>query len=164
MSVDTTPATWTPGEIVSAAKMNTEVRDFAAGLQGVWEVFTPTWTAATTNPALGNGTLTGRMLRVGKTIICNITLVAGSTTTYGSGAWIFALPVPSVWATLTNIAMGGAVAFDTSATARRTGQVFNNAPGTVQVLLDTGAVVAAAAPWTWATGDSLSLDLVYEAN
>jgi len=33
VSVNTTPATYTPGEKLAAEKLNTEVRDFAAGVQ-----------------------------------------------------------------------------------------------------------------------------------
>ncbi|MFI6440472.1 hypothetical protein [Streptomyces sp. NPDC050759] len=60
---------------------------------GAWNTYTPTWTAATTAPAIGNGTLTGKYAVVGK--VCHFTaLVAfGSTTTFGSGAYSFGLPV-----------------------------------------------------------------------
>lgn len=163
MSVNSTPATWTPGEIVSAAKMNTEVRDFAAGLQATWDIYVPTVTG-TTDPSIGNGVLTGRYLRLGKTIICTIVMQMGSTTTYGSGTWTITLPVASVWASQTDVSMGSAHLFDTSATARKTGQVFNVGQSTVQIVTDSATLVGTAVPWTWATGDVLSLDLVYEAN
>ena len=163
MSVNSTPATWTPGEIVSAAKMNTEVRDFAAGLQATWDIYVPTVTG-TTDPSIGNGVLTGRYLRLGKTIICTIVMQMGSTTTSGSGTWTITLPVASVWASQTDVSMGSAHLFDTSATARKTGQVFNVGQSTVQIVTDSATLVGTAVPWTWATGDSLSLNLVYEAN
>ncbi len=163
MSVNSTPATWTPGEIVSAAKMNTEVRDFAAGVQATWDIYVPTVTG-TTNPSIGNGVLTGRYLRLGKTIICTIVMQMGSTTTYGSGTWTITLPVASVWASQTDVSMGSAHLFDTSATARKTGQVFNVGQSTVRIVTDSATLVGTAVPWTWATGDVLSLDLVYEAN
>jgi hypothetical protein len=41
---------------------------------------------------VGNGTLLGRYHRVGRTIVCQINLVAGSTTTFGSGAYSFTIP------------------------------------------------------------------------
>lgn len=163
MSVNSTPATWTPGEIVSAAKMNTEVRDFAAGVQATWDIYVPTVTG-TTNPSIGNGVLTGRYLRLGKTIICTIVMQMGSTTTYGSGTWTITLPVASVWASQTDVSMGSAHLFDTSATARKGGQVFNVGQSTVQIVTDSATLVGTAVPWTWATGDVLSLNLVYEAN
>lgn len=163
MSVDTTPATYTPGEKLAAAKLNTEVRDFAAGVQSTWDIYVPTVTG-TTNPSIGNGVLTGRYLRLGKTIICTIVMQMGSTTTYGSGTWTITLPVASVWASQTDVSMGSAHLFDTSATARKTGQVFNVGQSTVRIVTDSATLVGTAVPWTWATGDVLSLDLVYEAN
>lgn len=54
--------------------------------------FTPTWTAATTAPALGAGVLLGRQLRDGKLGDLEIKLTAAANTTYGTGAWRFALP------------------------------------------------------------------------
>ncbi|MFD3925804.1 hypothetical protein [Streptomyces sp. NPDC058614] len=60
---------------------------------GVWNSYTPIWTAATTNPAIGDGTLTGRYAVVGK--VCHFTafVVFGSTTTYGSGGYSLSLPI-----------------------------------------------------------------------
>lgn len=63
--------------------------------------YTPTWTASTTNPVLGNGTIVGSSIRVGDLIYFRIQLQMGSTTTYGSGDYLFSLPVtPSSSATL----------------------------------------------------------------
>ncbi|MEU1787122.1 hypothetical protein ABZ553_14855 [Streptomyces sparsogenes] len=62
---------------------------------GAWTTYTPTWTAATTNPGLGNGTLVGRYAVIGKTCHAQINLMAGSTTTFGSGTYSFALPFTS---------------------------------------------------------------------
>ncbi|MGW1160354.1 hypothetical protein ACWD48_19480 [Streptomyces sp. NPDC002519] len=62
---------------------------------GAWTSYTPTWTASTTNPSVGNGTLIGRYQLFGKTCHLQINLVTGSTTTYGSGTYTFALPFTS---------------------------------------------------------------------
>ena len=61
---------------------------------GAWVAYTPTWTSAGTPPAIGNGTLVGKYWQLGKTIGVRISLIAGSTTTFGnsSNAWTFALP------------------------------------------------------------------------
>ncbi|MDX2934648.1 hypothetical protein Sipo8835_46280 [Streptomyces ipomoeae] len=60
---------------------------------GVWNTYTPAWTAETTNPAIGNGSLTGKYAIVGKT--CHFTLLMqfGTTTTYGSGNYYLSYPV-----------------------------------------------------------------------
>lgn len=87
-----TPRTWVVGEVVSAALMNQEIRDQWNTVLGGWTAYTPVWTAATTNPSLGNGTLTGQYMKIGRTCHVMIKLVMGSTTTYGSGSWRISLP------------------------------------------------------------------------
>jgi len=56
--------------------------------------FTPTWTASSVNPTLGNGTLNGRYFQLApKAIFVRIDLAIGSTTSGGGGTYSFALPV-----------------------------------------------------------------------
>lgn len=55
--------------------------------------YTPIWSNTTTNPSLGNGTLTANWSRVGKFMQGEIVLLIGSTTTFGTGSvWGFSLP------------------------------------------------------------------------
>jgi hypothetical protein len=62
---------------------------------GDWVTYTPTWTAATTNPTLGSAALTGRYSLVGKTCTVKIELSTASNTNFGSGAYSWALPFMS---------------------------------------------------------------------
>ncbi|MEU5197294.1 hypothetical protein AB0G86_25135 [Streptomyces scabiei] len=73
------------GNFLGATNVNT----------GAWTAFTPTWTSSGTAPALGNGVLVGRYQRVGRTITCHINLIPGSTSTFGTGNYSFALPATS---------------------------------------------------------------------
>ena len=59
---------------------------------GAWVPYTPSWTASTTNPVLGNGTLVGVYAVSGKTCHAAIRLIPGSTTTFGSGTYLFGVP------------------------------------------------------------------------
>jgi hypothetical protein len=59
---------------------------------GAWTSYTPVWTAATTNPNPGNGTLIGRYQKIGRQIVFHINLTCGSTTTFGSGGYNWTLP------------------------------------------------------------------------
>lgn len=88
MSLNTTPRNWTPGEVVSAAELNTEVRDALTGVQAAWDTYTPTWT----NLTVGNGTVIARYLQIGKTVHVRISLTGG-TTSSASGAVSVSLPV-----------------------------------------------------------------------
>lgn len=57
-----------------------------------WESYTPVWTAGSSNPTLGNGTITGLWGRSGKNIEGTLRLTVGSTTTFGSGTYYFSIP------------------------------------------------------------------------
>ncbi|QFQ97807.1 hypothetical protein F9278_18030 [Streptomyces phaeolivaceus] len=136
---------------------------------GAWNTYTPVWTAETTNPAIGNGSLTGRYAIVGKT--CHFTLLAqfGSTTTYGSGAYYFAYPVKAG-------AMGGypqhrGVA--TSATGRGliTCQPTATSNATIYSLWGPGSTSSSALSQlgsgglfgtAWANGNIVRIDGTYE--
>lgn len=61
---------------------------------GAWTTYTPVWTATTTNPTLGNGTIEGYFSQTGKQVMVSIELTVGSTSKRGVGAYMFSLPVP----------------------------------------------------------------------
>ena len=63
---------------------------------GAWTTYTPTWTASTTNPTIGNGTLQGRYIELGSAVFGEIRIVAGSTTNRGSGTYAISLPFSSI--------------------------------------------------------------------
>jgi len=67
----------------------------AGVIQGSAVTYVPTWTASGTAPAIGNGTLTGLYWFSGtdnKLVNVRIRWLAGSTTTFGTGTYAFALP------------------------------------------------------------------------
>lgn len=56
--------------------------------------YTPTWTASVSNPALGNGSFQyAAYTRKGRRVSVDVSLVMGSTTTFGTGVWRISLPV-----------------------------------------------------------------------
>lgn len=64
----------------------------STSLDPAWQAYTVAWTAGTTNPSLGNGVMTGRYARIGRTCHVAIRLVPGSTTNFGSGTYLFSVP------------------------------------------------------------------------
>ena len=123
--------------------------------------YTPTWTGSTTNPAIGNGTMVGRYQRHGKTVTATINIVAGSTTTFGSGNWIFTLPFT---ADTTVSPIGSVQIFDASTGTVYVGLVVNISSTTMVVYShNTTAAVGAAVPMTWTTTDALRLTFTFEA-
>jgi hypothetical protein len=93
------------GQVLTAATLNT--------IGAVWESWTPVWTASTTNPVIGNGTISGNYCRFNKTVIAEGSIIMGSTTTYGTGTYRISLPFGT--AVVTNGSVGYATVFDASA-------------------------------------------------
>ncbi|MER6098333.1 hypothetical protein ABT154_21245 [Streptomyces sp. NPDC001728] len=150
---------------MTAAYLNAEVRDQFNDIIAAWQTYTPTWTAATTNPVLGNGSIVGRYKRIGKTVHLQIDLAMGSTTTYGSGAWSVTLPLVAAAASGSRIgtaqALGG---------TRFQGQVVisSAASGTSAFFPASASVsnlssVASNVPFAWASGNELRITVTYEA-
>ena len=166
MSLNTTPITWVAGNVVTAAQLNTEVRDVATGIQAAWTVdgraSSTIWTAATTNPTLGNGTLSSRYLRIGKTLDWQVVITMGSTTTFGSGFWLLTLPFTALAANTgdwqgraldvsTSTTQGVSLTADLTSTTQLAPRC---APATP---LSIDRIVNSTQPFTWATGDILSM-------
>ncbi|MFI6103154.1 hypothetical protein [Streptomyces sp. NPDC051310] len=158
-----TPRTWAVGETVTAAIMNQEIRDQFNTMLAAWTSYTPTWTAATTNPAIGNGTLSGRYMRYGRTCWVHISVTMGSTTTYGSGVWAFTAPFTSA---ATGTRVGSAHAFQSQ---RYAGNVVISPSGTsVLPFFPASSAVSnlsqatSTVPVTWANTGQLHMTFTYE--
>ena len=152
---------------------NTHIADDAAiafsKLEAVaWTTYTPTWTAETANPAIGNGTLTGKYEKIGRKIEFKIRLIFGSTTTAGTGSWRFTLPVNAESTTfLPNLTI---LVEDYSASVTYGG---NAALLSVGVIVPTCYYVSGTEvrrssitgtyPFTWTTSDYILVSGTYES-
>ena len=123
--------------------------------KGTW---TPTWSATGTAVSLGDGTVTGHYILDGDLLHFTVVLTAGSTTTYGTGAWGFTLPSEFV-----SIAVGQvvqAVAIDDSTAAER-GLTFRVGASSSSVFpgtfTSTPALVGTGVPIAWAVSDTLTI-------
>lgn len=143
-------------DIVPVSWLDLINANFAA-IGAAWTSFTPTWTGAGGNPAIGNGTLTGAYLQIGKTLHFRIAVTMGSTTTYGSGEWSFTLPNSLTSAGAKQIVP--AAALDTG-TAYRVGMGRVNASATAFFIASDGGGNgwSATVPHTWASGDTLQVN------
>lgn len=83
----TSPRTWVSGETVTAALLNTHLRDNLKALGDAWTSYTPTLTGM----SLGNGTMSARYIQAGHTLFLRVRIAAGTTTTY-SGSVTISLP------------------------------------------------------------------------
>ncbi|MGW7239743.1 hypothetical protein [Streptomyces sp. NPDC054804] len=164
------PRTWVVGEVVTAALMNQEVRDQWNTVLGAWTSYTPTFGSSGTAPALGNGTLVGQYMKIGRTVVVSLVLTVGSTTTFGSGNLNFSLP-----ATVSSAAAGAVLNCSVSRTGTQN-FVVGAAP-----LTNSGTTTATMwfaststtgdwdawttnTPWTVAAGDVIRVWGTYQAS
>lgn len=132
-----TPKTWVVGEVVSAAMLNQEIRDQFLSFFGAWTDYTPSWIAESGGtPTVGNGTLTGRYLKVGRTVDFLIRLSVGSSTTFGNSNANWAFGLPALPAASFHGARAASVSFRMAGTgeARGSGEIATTNGGTVRSL------------------------------
>jgi hypothetical protein len=130
--------------------------------------YTPSWTGSATAPVISvNGSLVGRYSVAGKMCHVNIAMTAGSSTTFGTGTWGFSLPIP-----VANVPfqfMGHAHCRD-SGTANYERNViaqYSVSSGSVSLFVGGNDAannnnISATVPFTWTTGDALTIDISYE--
>lgn len=119
--------------------------------------YTPSWSASSTNPDIGNGSISGKFSLLGSQCDTYIRIASGSTTNFGSGTYTFGLPIAAAEATLVlaqcsnsaggyKIGVGRTVAGSKNLTLR--------ADGTVNLW-------GSASPVTWASGNEITISCVY---
>ncbi len=140
--------------------ISTELAALSGAANAEWTLYTPAWTSTGTTPAIGNGTLAGRYINPQvNLIVAEIRLVAGSTTTFGTGDWRLSLPVSASTAEQ-DYGTGSAYLLD-SGTTERCGSCRVLTATTIGIYSPTGAV-SATVPWTFANGDQVRLSISYE--
>lgn len=128
------------------------------------KTFSPTWSQNSgPQPAIGNGSLTGKYTREGFLVKFEMTLKVGSTTTFGNsaGAYIFSLPLGGTQNSTQNFLAGWA--FDASASTdfQVNGQIAAGA--NALTLSRNGATVRDGFPFSWAVGDTINVSICYMA-
>jgi hypothetical protein len=132
---------------------------------GTVQAYSVAWSCASgPAPVVGNGTLTGRYLRVGTFVWVNIHLAFGSTTTGGTGGWLFSLPLSTRWTGGTGVTASG-IALIGSAYAvvgayMAAANLINPFAGGVGI---AGVGMDAIRPATWGVNSVLDYHVVYEA-
>ena len=131
-----------------------------------WTTYNPSWTASTANPAIGNGTITGRYKAIGKTVFVSVKITMGTSTTFGTGTWRVSLPVAAF---STNSAIIPTL-FNNNGNDWFQGTSYTEYAGStsyVTLVLDRGttgsAAITSAIPFTWGSTDSFSFVGSYES-
>ena len=145
----------TSGQVLTATKLNT--------IGAAWETWTPTWTGSTTNPAIGNGFIGGSYCRINKTVIADGYIIAGSTTTYGTGTYRISVPISPMVST--NGLVGYATIFDASAGYISYSGVASQVSTTlVEFRLGAASnIFAPTVPVTMANSDQFRFQIIYQA-
>lgn len=132
------------------------------GALGAWTSYTPTWTASTTNPTIGNGSLVGRYKALdSKTYAIVINLSFGTTTTPGSGNYAFSLPSGLTGGALNQMIAGHLL--DGGVTNYpAVGKVPASGTTVAEIYYPSGNVVSHTSPFTWGNTDGLDLAGIIE--
>jgi hypothetical protein len=132
-----------------------------------WTAYTPTWASDSGTPSIGNGSITGRYKQIGKTVFFNLKLTYGSTTTGGTGAWMFGLPVTAYndnYQFAVSILNNGLAWYGAIGNGNYKG---STSYFTVIHQNDTATTVwggvSSTAPFTFGTGDTVTVSGSYEA-
>lgn len=139
----------------------------AGSVGGAWASWTPTFT----NLTVGNGTLTAKFIKIGKTIICRLHFVFGSTSSMGTTP-SFTLPVASVSYPGTSSAqvLGDGQYYDTSAAQNYGGNIIWKSTADAYLgVFDASATYlktvtpTSAIPFNWGVGDEIHATFTFEA-
>lgn len=117
------------------------------------------WTASTTNPTIGNGTITARYVHVGKLVIYSGDITMGSTTTFGSGTYFVSVPVAALSIMPYT---GSCLVYDSSVGTNRQPAVATLSTTSKLAFYATTGLVTSTVPFTWASGDVLRWLIAYE--
>ena len=145
----------TSGQVLTAATLNT--------IGAAWESWTPVWTGSTTNPVIGNGTISGTYTRINKLVIAEGAIIMGSTTTYGTGTYRISLPFGT--AVAVNGSVGYATVFDASAGyVAYTGLATQSTTSVFEFRIGNGlGQFSPTVPVTLANADQFRFTFIYQA-
>lgn len=121
-----------------------------------WTTYAPDWTASTSDPSIGDGSITAVYRQVGKTVDYAGRLIIGSTTTLGTGTWRMSLPVTA--SSTFPLHVGAAWIF----TPVFAGTCVINNNARIEFTA-TDTTITHAAPYVMGTNDQLRWSLTYEA-
>jgi hypothetical protein len=125
-------------------------------ISSAWIPYTPTWTAASTNPVIGNGTITGQYKVIGKICFVRGNIAMGSTTTFGSGEWYVSMPFTASHADAilmtANLLDNGTAWYNATINGARAGFNYKTAIQ-YQAVGGTANDINATQPFTWANSD-----------
>lgn len=154
----TLPRTWVAGEVVTAALLNTHLRDNLNAVSGILADAAEN----IVNLPLNGATSFHRYTQIGKWVVGEFHLVSSGA---GSGTLELSLPVTAVSTGLGARSIGTAILTD-AGTAQYVSHLMLQTTSVARFFATSGATLSQATttyPFTWAATDSLSGSYAYEA-
>lgn len=136
-----------------------------------WTTYTPQLLATATNPTIGDGTVSGRYVAVGATVIGEIQIIAGVTGfNRGSGAYSVTLPTNAIFESFQPV--GHVVMRDEGPGITYFGRaMFTTFPNRVQIFMesqsasfDEASAVTDSSPFVFGANDKILIQITYEAD
>ena len=127
---------------------------------GAWQAFTTVWKQSNdVTLAMNSGTLTGRYVQIGKTVVGRVEMVRAANTNVGTMAYVWTLPLPQrVYQEVSGsgtITGGGGADIPVS--------VVGVGTGAVGLIIPSGARVGNGTK-SWAGNEAIRFGFVYETN
>lgn len=136
-----------------------------------WQSYTPTLFGSGTNPIIGNGSVTGRYAAIGRTVVGEIRIIAGTAGfNRGSGTYSVSLPIAGVIENYQPV--GQVVMRDEGPGITYFGTaIFNNSVNTrVELYMHSqsatfveGVAVTESTPFLFSANDKILIQITYEA-
>lgn len=129
---------------------------------GAWQTYAPAWTSTGTAPVIGNGSVTGRYSKVGRTCVGGVMLLLGSTSNAGTGFYNLSLPFPSAtvatwqWQGTWNANLSGGAYIGVSVVGSNSSQI------TMYTTALPVGIVGQVSPSTFTTTSQLWVTFCYE--
>lgn len=153
----TAPRTWVAGETVTAALLNTHLRDNLKAVGDAWTAYTPGWSGS--GGIIGSGLRVGAFMQAGKLVLANFRLTVGGSTTL-TGTYDIGLPVAAKYTADSPV---GQVFIRDLGTAVYMRNLYTPDGSNCRGSSEAGTLVGAASPMAAAGGDTFTGSLYYEA-
>jgi hypothetical protein len=136
-----------------------------------WTTYTPVLYGTTTNPTIGNGSITGRYMNVGATIFGEIRILAG-TTGFNRGLGSYSVSLPSAGVVENYQPVGQVVMRDEGPGITYFGTAIfnNNVTNRVELFIhsqvasfDEGFAVTETTPFLFSANDKILIQFTYES-
>jgi hypothetical protein len=136
-----------------------------------WTAYTPILTGSTTNPVIGNGSITGRYMNTGATIFGEIRIIAG-TSGFTRGLGVYKVSLPTAGVIENYQPVGQVVMRDEGPGITYFGTaIFNNNDNDVIELymhsqvatFDEGVAVTESTPFLFSANDKILIQFTYES-